>query len=58
LLETIEPSQAVIDSCKKLKPAGYRIALDEFEDRPGYGPLINLADIIKIVSGSVITSVA
>lgn len=48
VLENVEPTTEVIDSCKKLKDAGYRIALDDFEDRDDYRPLIELADIIKV----------
>ena len=48
VLENVEPTPEVVDSCKKLKDAGYRIALDDFEDREDYRPLIDLADIIKV----------
>src|SRR5262249_21302993 len=48
LLETVEPTPSVVEACRKLKDARYRIALDDFEDRADYAPLIELADIIKV----------
>jgi len=48
ILETINPDQEVIDACRRLKQAGYTIALDDFVDSPGWAPLVALADIIKV----------
>lgn len=48
LLETVEPDDEVIAACKALKNNGYLLALDDFEDRPQYAPLIELADFIKV----------
>ena len=48
ILETIKPDQEVIDACKRLKQAGYTIALDDFVDFPDQAPLVALADIIKV----------
>ena len=48
ILETIKPDQEVIDACRRLKQAGYSIALDDFVDSPGWAPLVALADIIKV----------
>jgi c-di-GMP-related signal transduction protein len=48
VLETVKPSAAVILACQELKSAGYRIALDDFEDRPEQAPLVEIADIIKV----------
>ncbi len=48
LLETIEPDPEVIAACQQLKQKGYRLALDDFLDRPDYEPLVRLADIIKV----------
>jgi len=48
ILETIKPDQEVIDACKRLKQAGYTIALDDFVDSPDQAPLVELADIIKV----------
>src|SRR6266849_559681 len=48
VLETINPDLEVIDVCRRLKQAGYSIALDDFVDSPGWAPLVALADIIKV----------
>lgn len=48
ILETIEPDQEVVDACRRLKQAGYSIALDDFVDSPGWAPLVAIADIIKV----------
>ncbi len=48
ILENVEPDDDLVLACRHLKDAGYRIALDDFEDRPNYAPLIELADIIKV----------
>ena len=48
ILETVKPDQEVIDACRRLKQAGYSIALDDFVDSPDWAPLVALADIIKV----------
>lgn len=48
VLETVTPSREVVDACSELKSAGYTIALDDFENRPGQQPLVDVADIIKV----------
>lgn len=48
LLESVEPDEEVVDGCKRLKAAGYRLALDDFVDRPEYAPLVEMADFIKV----------
>lgn len=48
LLETVEPDGAVVAACRALKDDGYTLALDDFSMRPGYEPLVRLADIIKV----------
>jgi c-di-GMP-related signal transduction protein len=48
LLETIEPDEAVVAACRKLKDGGYRMALDDFVYRPAMEPLLDLADVIKV----------
>ncbi len=58
LLETIRPTPRVIGAVKRLKAAGYRIALDDFLDEPEYAPLVALADIIKVETSSRGTSSA
>jgi c-di-GMP-related signal transduction protein len=48
ILETVEPTPEVVSACRKLKQAGYTIALDDFVFQENLQPLIELADIIKI----------
>ncbi|WDT78984.1 MAG: EAL domain-containing protein [Candidatus Manganitrophus sp.] len=48
ILETVEPDREVIAACRKLKQAGYLIALDDFIDEERYKPLVEIADILKI----------
>lgn len=48
LLEDIVPDDAFIDAVKKLKAAGYTIALDDFELDNAFPELVELADIIKV----------
>lgn len=48
LLETIEPDETVIAACRKLKAAGYILALDDFVYAEEFRPLVELADIIKV----------
>jgi EAL and modified HD-GYP domain-containing signal transduction protein len=48
ILENVQPDQEIIDACRRLKQAGYMIALDDFVDSPAWAPLVALADIIKV----------
>jgi c-di-GMP-related signal transduction protein len=48
ILESVRPTPPLIDACQSLKCGGYHIALDDFIEQPGYEPLIELADVIKI----------
>src|SRR5258708_5751427 len=48
ILETVEPEDRVIAACKRLKSAGYLIALDDFAPNDPRIPLCEFADIIKI----------
>jgi c-di-GMP-related signal transduction protein len=48
VLETVEPEDRVVAACKRLKEAGYLIALDDFGPNDSRIPLCDLADIIKI----------
>ncbi|HZP05774.1 MAG TPA: HDOD domain-containing protein [Terracidiphilus sp.] len=48
ILETVEPTPEVIEACRNLKKAGFRLALDDFIWHPKYEPLIELADYIKV----------
>ncbi len=50
VLEDIQPDPEVIEACRRLKAAGYRLALDDFvfAGNEHYDPLIALADVIKV----------
>ncbi|MBP9200083.1 MAG: HDOD domain-containing protein [Gemmatimonadales bacterium] len=48
LVETVEPSAEVLEACRALKSAGYRLALDDFVRRPALAPMADLADLIKV----------
>lgn len=48
ILETVIPQEEIICACRRLKEAGYIIALDDFVFKPEYTPLMELADIIKV----------
>jgi c-di-GMP-related signal transduction protein len=47
VLENVSPDEKVIAACRRLKQAGYLIALDDFRDCPAWHPLVLLADFIK-----------
>ncbi len=48
ILETVKPDNEIISACRDLKDRGYRLALDDFFSREGMGPLIEMADYIKV----------
>lgn len=48
ILETVEPEDRVTAACKRLKEAGYLIALDDFAPGDPRIPLCEFADFIKI----------
>ncbi len=48
ILEHVPPDDEVVAACKKLKQAGYLIALDDFVYEDRFRPLTELADFIKV----------
>ncbi|WP_156042957.1 EAL and HDOD domain-containing protein [Marinobacterium lacunae] len=48
VLEDVKVDDTLIDSVKRYKSAGYRIALDDFVYSPEYDRLLELADIVKV----------
>jgi EAL and modified HD-GYP domain-containing signal transduction protein len=48
ILEDLEPTPRLIEACRKLKAAGFRLALDDFVWRPGIEPLVALANYVKV----------
>lgn len=48
VLESVPPDELVIAACRRMKQAGYMIALDDFSVNDPRAPLTDLADIIKV----------
>lgn len=48
VLESVQPSAAVVDGVKRLKQVGYEIALDDFVFQPGVEALLAHTDYIKL----------
>jgi c-di-GMP-related signal transduction protein len=48
ILETVSPDTETLEACRRLKQSGYRLALDDFVEKPEMAPFIELADFIKI----------
>lgn len=48
ILETIEPTPELVEACRALKSAGFRLALDDFVWAPKFEPLLALADYVKV----------
>ena len=48
ILETVTPTDEIVNTCRKLRDAGYSLALDDFTDHPRLAPLVEMADFLKI----------
>lgn len=48
ILETVPPDREVLSACRRMKDAGYRLALDDYCDLPEMRPLLDYADFIKL----------
>lgn len=48
ILETVPPDDLVMAACRRLKEAGYMIALDDFTINDPREPITEVADIIKV----------
>ncbi|EPR43718.1 diguanylate phosphodiesterase metal dependent hydrolase domain containing protein [Desulfovibrio sp. X2] len=48
VLETVRPEPDILRALRRLKDAGYILALDDFVGEPGYEPILELADIVKV----------
>ncbi len=48
LTEDIEPDADVLETVRRMRKEGYRIALDDFQPGPRMEPLIELANLIKV----------
>jgi len=48
ILETVQPEPGILKACMDLKAKGYVLALDDFVGDPGFEPLCEIADIVKV----------
>ncbi len=49
ILETVPPSEAVVERCKALKAAGFTLALDDvIQLEPAFAELLALVEIVKV----------
>ncbi len=48
ILESLDPTPELIAACRKLKVSGFRLALDDFTWKPGFDPLVTMADYVKV----------
>lgn len=48
LVGSVEPDVEVVQACRALKQAGYRLSLDGYVRRPEMAPLAELADVLKV----------
>jgi EAL and modified HD-GYP domain-containing signal transduction protein len=48
ILETVSLDDELLGACRRLKEAGYLIALDDYKDEPKWHALLSLADFIKV----------
>lgn len=48
ILENVEPTDKIINACRKLKEKGFILALDDFVFHEKYNKLIEIVDIIKV----------
>ena len=48
ILETVRVDDEIVEACRRLKHAGYLLALDDFRDKPEWAPLVEMADIVKV----------
>ncbi len=48
VLETVEPDGEVIAACRRLREAGYRVALDDYVGDAAAEPLLAVVDLVKV----------
>jgi c-di-GMP-related signal transduction protein len=48
ILETVQPTEEIIEACKRLRSKGYDLVLDDFVYAMQFRPLIELSKIIKV----------
>lgn len=48
VVDSVQPTAEVLEACRGLKKAGYRLALDDYVRRPEMAPLAEIADVVKV----------
>lgn len=48
ILETVQATPQIVEACRKIKEAGYILALDDFVGQPGFEEILKIADIVKV----------
>lgn len=48
VLETAGTDSAVVDACRRLRAAGYRLALDDYVDGTAFDPLLRTVQVVKV----------
>jgi c-di-GMP-related signal transduction protein len=48
ILETVRPTEEIVNICHQLRADGYQLALDDFMDAPAMAPLVEIAQFLKI----------
>jgi EAL and modified HD-GYP domain-containing signal transduction protein len=48
ILETVRPTEEILQICRELVAAGYVLALDDFVDNPETVPLVEVAQFLKV----------
>lgn len=48
VLETVEPDDDVLAACRRVRKAGYVLALDDYVLEPKFDPMLPLIDILKV----------
>jgi c-di-GMP-related signal transduction protein len=48
ILETVEPDDEVLSTCRRMRAHGYRLALDDYCDLPQTQAFLDIADFVKI----------
>ncbi len=48
ILETVQPTEEIVNICRKLHSDGYELALDDFTDEPALAPLVDMAQYLKV----------
>ena len=46
--QPLTPDAVLVEACRRLKRAGYTLALDDFDYDPAFAPLLDTIDIVKI----------